>query len=169
MNTTKWFDRVFDFQRESQEFPVIYQRLKEAPHQLRQLVAGLNVEQLRNQPEGKWSVTEHAGHLFTLEPLWRKRIVDIVEGKPVLTTADLENKATFDAGFNERNMDDVLNDFEWERKLTLEQLDRLTSDDFLKQSMHPRIKQPMRIVDHIYFVAEHDAHHLARVREIIQQ
>jgi uncharacterized damage-inducible protein DinB len=167
MNSTKWFDRVFDFQQESQDFPIICQRLKEAPQQLRRLVSGLNIEQLRFQPGGKWSVAEHCGHLLVLEPLWKTRIVDIMQEQAVLTAADLENKATFDAGFNEWAIDAILTDFERERQLTLQQLDRLTSNDLLKQSMHPRIKKPMRIVDHMYFVAEHDAHHLASIREII--
>jgi uncharacterized damage-inducible protein DinB len=167
MNTKKWFDRVFDFQKESQEFSMVYQRLKQTPQQLRRLVAGFNAEQLRNRPGGKWSVMEQAGHLIVLESLWQARIVDIVAEKPVLTAADLDNKATFDARFNERDIDDVLAGFERERRLTLQQLDDLGSNDFLKQSMHPRLKQPMRIVDHLYFIAEHDTHHLARIGEII--
>jgi hypothetical protein len=27
--------------------------------------------------------------------------------------------------------------------------------------LHPRLKKPMRLVDHLYFAAEHDDHHLA--------
>jgi hypothetical protein len=34
--------------------------------------------------------------------------------------------------------------------------------------LHPRLKQPMRLVDHLYFVAEHDDHHLARIWEMIE-
>jgi hypothetical protein len=33
--------------------------------------------------------------------------------------------------------------------------------------MHPRLKQPMRLVDHLFFVAEHDDHHLALIRELL--
>lgn len=146
---------------------VIYQRLQTAPQQLRQMVATLEGSLLRYRPGDKWSIAEHCGHLFILEPLWRGRIIDIIEGKPVLTSADLENKATFDAGFNEMDIEQVLADFERERKLTLQQLDLLTEEDLVKQSFHPRIKQPMRIRDHAYFVAEHDAHHLERIRWII--
>ena len=29
--------------------------------------------------------------------------------------------------------------------------------------MDPGLKQPMRLVDHLYFVAEHDDHHLAMI------
>jgi hypothetical protein len=34
--------------------------------------------------------------------------------------------------------------------------------------LHPRLKQPMRLVDHLYFVAEHDDHHLATIREMME-
>jgi hypothetical protein len=30
-------------------------------------------------------------------------------------------------------------------------------------AVHPRLQQPMRLVDMLYFVAEHDDHHLARM------
>ena len=30
----------------------------------------------------------------------------------------------------------------------------------------PRLQQPMRLVDHLYFVAEYDDHRLARIRKI---
>jgi hypothetical protein len=35
-----------------------------------------------------------------------------------------------------------------------------------KAILHPRLKQPMRLVDHLYFAAEHDDHHLARIWEL---
>ena len=166
MGNTKWFDRKFDFQNESQDIPVIYQRLKETPQQLRQLVSSLDGDQLRYKPGGKWSVIEHCGHLFILEQLWQTRIIDIIREQPILTAADLDNKATTEGGFNEMKIDNVIADFEKARKITLKQLDLLGSNDLLKQSMHPRVKQPMRIQDHIYFVAEHDAHHVAAIRDI---
>jgi hypothetical protein len=38
---------------------------------------------------------------------------------------------------------------------------------FAHTMLHPRLKQPMRLVDHLYFAAEHDDHHLARIWELI--
>jgi hypothetical protein len=34
-------------------------------------------------------------------------------------------------------------------------------------SLHPRLQQPMRLIDHALFVAEHDDHHLARITELL--
>jgi hypothetical protein len=33
--------------------------------------------------------------------------------------------------------------------------------------LHPRLKEPMRLVDHLFFVAEHDDHHLAWIWKLI--
>jgi hypothetical protein len=38
---------------------------------------------------------------------------------------------------------------------------------FARASLHPRLKTPMRLVDHLYFVAEHDDHHLAHIWGLI--
>jgi hypothetical protein len=35
--------------------------------------------------------------------------------------------------------------------------------------VHPRLKQPMGLLDHLYFVAEHDDHHLARIWELVKR
>jgi len=34
---------------------------------------------------------------------------------------------------------------------------------FSQTLLHPRLQQPLRLVDHLYFVAEHDDHHLAKI------
>jgi hypothetical protein len=37
----------------------------------------------------------------------------------------------------------------------------LADNVFERTIPHPRLKTPMRLVDHLYFVAERDGHHLA--------
>ncbi|MBC8367786.1 hypothetical protein H8E52_10280 [bacterium] len=39
---------------------------------------------------------------------------------------------------------------------------------FRQTALHPRLKTPMRACDMLYFMAEHDDHHLARISEIIK-
>jgi hypothetical protein len=49
-------------------------------------------------------------------------------------------------------------------------VDRLGGIDaalFAESILHPRLRTPMRLVDHLYFVAEHDDHHLARIWELV--
>jgi hypothetical protein len=37
-----------------------------------------------------------------------------------------------------------------------------------RTGLHPRLNQPMRVIDLILFIAEHDDHHLARITELKQ-
>jgi hypothetical protein len=43
----------------------------------------------------------------------------------------------------------------------------LDASSFSRAIPHPRLKTPMRLADHLYFVAEHDDHHLARIWELV--
>ena len=43
----------------------------------------------------------------------------------------------------------------------------LPAEAFVTSMLHPRLKQPMRLVDHLFFAAEHDDHHLAVIWELI--
>ena len=49
----------------------------------------------------------------------------------------------------------------------MEHLGTFEPDVFVRTSLHMRLKQSMRLVDHLYFVAEHDDHHLAKIGELI--
>jgi uncharacterized damage-inducible protein DinB len=171
MENPKWFERSFDLNFDVAQFHSIYGRLKEAPDKLRQAAAGLSEKHLVAKPGGKWSVKEQAAHLALMEPLWRTRFMDIKQRKPVLTVADLNNRATTDGGFNVRPIEELLQRFSAERAQTLLFLDGIDTGDKESTSLHPRLKQPMRIVDLAYFVAEHDDHHLAilhAMRAIVQ-
>jgi hypothetical protein len=49
----------------------------------------------------------------------------------------------------------------------VDRVGELQPDFFGRTLLHPRLKQPMRLVDHLFFVAEHDDHHLAKIWELI--
>jgi len=49
----------------------------------------------------------------------------------------------------------------------LKRVGELDSSLLSRAIPHPRLKTPMRLVDHLYFVAEHDDHHLARIWELL--
>jgi uncharacterized damage-inducible protein DinB len=168
MSTSKWFGRKFDFSFGPDEYTSIYLRLQQAPDILAQLLTGISEHILTHQPDGKWSVKEHTGHLSVLEPLWRTRMHDILEQKPVLTATDLENKATSEAGFNKDAITALLEKFLAERRATVELLDSINVPGNGQTSMHPRLQQPMRIIDIAYFTAEHDDHHIAVIRELVK-
>lgn len=167
MNTSKWFDRKFDFSFGIDEYPAIYKRLQQAPDMLAAILPNTPDHILSHQPNSKWSVKEHVGHLSILEPLWRARMHDIIEKKPGLTPTDLNNNATAEAGFNKYSIAALLRNFIEERRKTLSLLDSIIIADHTHTSMHPRMHQPMRMIDILYFTAEHDDHHMAVIRELI--
>ncbi|MFI5212137.1 MAG: hypothetical protein ACHQIH_04585 [Ignavibacteria bacterium] len=49
----------------------------------------------------------------------------------------------------------------------MKKLRELNEDQILLSAMHPRLKQPMRIIDIAFFTAEHDDQHLAIIRRIL--
>lgn len=120
------------------------------------------------KPGSGWSAQEHAGHLLDLEPLWLARVGDYVGEAAQLTPADLKNTKTEEANHNGRAVAEILQDFRSARMRLLRGVDGLGPEMFGRVLPHPRLKQPMRLVDHLYFVAEHDDHHLARISELLE-
>jgi hypothetical protein len=50
----------------------------------------------------------------------------------------------------------------------MKRLDSLAPEMFSRSMLHPRLKQSMRLVDHLFFVAEHADHHLATIWALLQ-
>ena len=162
-----WFERKFEFTFNVELHPNLCARLRGTPARLEEIVRAHSHERLAQKPAQKWSAQEHAGHLLDLEPLWMARVDDYLAGAAELTHADLSNRKTDEAGHNTRRIEEILAEF---RKARLQLVDRVggLQHVLLTRSIpHPRLKQPMRLVDHLYFVAEHDDHHLARIWELL--
>ncbi len=162
-----WFERKFEFSFPVELFPNLRVRLRGTPARLEEIVHAHPHERLVRRPQGKWSAQEHAGHLLDLEPLWMERFNDYLAGSPELTTADLNNRKTHEAGHNTRRLDEILTEFRKARLLLVEQAGGIDAALFARSIPHPRLKQPMRLVDHLHFVAEHDDHHLAQIWELL--
>lgn len=168
MNTPKWFDLKFDFSFGKETFQPLLSRLQDNIQLLRKAVLNLNETQLCFKPNNSWSIKEHIGHLIILESLWQKRFVDIQNQKPVMSPADLNNKATDDAVFNQYSIDRLLTEFVEKRTKTLYQLSHLKDFPDSIRSLHPRLNQEMRVVDLMYFVAEHDEHHIHSILQLVK-
>jgi hypothetical protein len=102
-----------------------------------------------------------------LEALWLTRVEDYVAASQQLTAADLQNRKADEAHHNTRPLEEVLTEFRAARGKLLARLEELDPPLFARPIPHPRLKTPMRLVDHLYFVAEHDDHHLARIWELL--
>jgi len=158
-----WFERKFEFAFSADLFPNLCVRLRGTPARLEEMLRGQPRDLLTRCRAEKWSMQEQAGHLLDLESLWSARVDDFAEGKQHLSAADLQNRKTHEANHNARNIEDLLAEFRAARTALVEKLGTLQPAQFAKTLLHPRLQQPMRLVDHLYFVAEHDDHHLAKI------
>ncbi len=168
-NVPAWFERKFSFSFPTEIYPNLAMRLRGTPARLEEIVRGRAHATLIRKDDGKWSAQEHAGHLDDLEPLWMSRVEDFAHGRVELTVADLQNRKTHNANHNARPTDEILKEFRHARSRLVERCDELDPAQFSHTLIHPRMKTPMRLVDHLYFVAEHDDHHLAHIWKLVHQ
>jgi uncharacterized damage-inducible protein DinB len=162
-----WFERKFEFSFPVELYPNLLARLRGTPARLEETLRGRSREILIEKPQEKWSAQEHAGHLLDLEPLWLARVGDYAAASEQLTATDLRNRKTDEANHNARPLEQILTEFRAARKRLLKRVDEVDASLFARSIPHPRLKTPMRLVDHLYFVAEHDDHHLARIWELL--
>jgi uncharacterized damage-inducible protein DinB len=163
-----WFERKFELTFPVELHPSLCARLRGTPARLEELVRRSRRELLTARPNNeKWSAQEHAGHLLDLEPLWLARIDDFLKDGSELTAADLNNRKTHEANHNARPLDRILAEFRDARLRLVQRAETIDPALLARSMLHPRLKQPMRLVDHLYFVAEHDDHHLARIWEML--
>lgn len=167
-NEIIWFDRKFKFDLPLEYFPMIVDRLRGAPIRLEAKISLMPSDILTKQTGNTWTIQEHAGHLLDLEPLWLKRIENFLNGDKDLYPADIENRKTKDANHNQNDIHVIINTFQTERKNLISLLENLTTNQVGLTALHPRLKQPMRLIDSCFFIAEHDDHHLAKIQDLIK-
>ena len=162
----KWFDRKFDLSFPAALYPNILVRLRGTPARLEELVRPYSHETLTRQQDGTWSIQENVGHLLDLEPLWLSRLDDFASGMEMLRAADLSNRKTHQANHNSHKVGEILSEFRKMRGQLVERAENLDPKMYSRTALHPRLKTPMRLVDHLYFVAEHDDQHMARIWQL---
>jgi uncharacterized damage-inducible protein DinB len=164
----KWPERSFQFTFPVEVYPEMIERLRGTPARLEDRVQSLASEVLTRRDGERWSIQENAGHLLDLESLIRQRLDEYLAGAKEVHAADMSNRKTYEAEHNQVLMATILTDFREQRTQLVNRLDALESDTFAVTAHHPRLNVPMRLVDMIFFQAEHDDYHLARISELIR-
>lgn len=167
-NVPAWFERKFEFSFPAEQYPNLIIRLRGTPARLEEIVGDSTRDRLIKKPDGKWSAQEQAGHLLDLEPLWMARVDDFLSGREQLSVADLQNRKTDEANHNARALESLLSEFRSARAALVDRVAIIEPGLFSRILIHPRLKTPMRLVDHLFFVAEHDDHHLAKIWELFK-
>jgi uncharacterized damage-inducible protein DinB len=168
INQTPWIERRFNFDFPVSHFPVIFSRLEGSLFRLQILLQAADEEQSEKRISG-WSLKEQVGHLYDLESLWWQRLNDFNEGKEVLTAADITNQRTTSAGHNEKALEQLLYQFVVERQKMLEAIYEFDAAALERVAIHPRLMQPMRLIDALFFVAEHDDHHISIISNMLRK
>ncbi|MBT3233283.1 MAG: DinB family protein [Calditrichaeota bacterium] len=168
-NRSLWINRKFTFGFPVSDFPSIIRRLKETPVKIKDLIEGIQDTVLKSSLNGKWSIQEHIGHLAILESIFLGRLDDYESELEVLRHADMSNESTNGADYNSVDIRDITDNFTLERGKLIQRLAAYPPDIFNRVALHPRLNKPMRMVDSIYFEAEHDDHHLAAISKLLQQ
>jgi uncharacterized damage-inducible protein DinB len=165
----RWTDRTFRFDTPEALFSVIVERLRGTPARIEDKVKALSPALLTQRDGDEWSIQEHIGHLVDLDELHAGRLDDFLNGAEVLRAADMTNRKTWEARHNERPIADLLAAFRREREAFVARLDAWDPDLLALTALHPRLRQPMRVLDMALFTAEHDDHHLARMTELARE
>lgn len=164
----KWTDRKFEFNFPVELYPEMIERVRGTPARLEERVKAVD-ESLRVKRDGeRWSIQENAGHLLDLESLVAGRLDEYLAGSSILHAADMTNRKTFEADHNHVSMASILSGFRARRIDLVARLDKLELQTFRAVAHHPRLNVPMRMVDMLFFQAEHDDYHLARISELIR-
>jgi DinB superfamily len=163
---TRWTDRHFTFNLPEDLFPVVVERLRGTPARIEDKVRVLPSDILIRREGDVWSIQENIGHLLDLDALHDARLDDFLAGVPMLRAADMTNRKTHEADHNRRPIADLLADFRRERERFVARLDAWDPGLVSLTAIHPRLRQPMRVIDMAFFTAEHDDHHLARMTEL---
>lgn len=162
----KWTERTFDFSFPDGLYPEMIERLRGVPPRIEDHVRNLTSQALTTRHDDRWSIQENAGHLLDLESLVQQRVEEYVKGADVLHAADMSNRQTNDANYNDTVITEILAAFRAARTSTIQRLDELDDELFSRAALHPRLNVPMRLVDLLFFTAEHDDYHLTRIAEL---
>ena len=167
LTQTLWLERTFHFDFPSGMFPVFIERLRGTAPRIEEMIRAIPGKKISKRKNGKWSVKEHIGHLTDLEEIHLRRFHEYILGKETLSPADMKNQKTENANHNAKRKKKLLNTFRKSRSEFIAQLEKANEELIQRVAIHPRLKVPMRLVDMVYFICEHDDHHLTRMRALL--
>jgi DinB superfamily len=168
MSRIPWTERKFSFDFPIELFPEMIERVRGTPARVEDHLRSLSVNVLIRRDGERWSIQENAGHLLDLESLVMGRLDEYEAGAGTLHAADMTNRKTYEGNHNEQPVGRILDEFRTRRSELVGRLDGYQPEMFARSALHPRLNMPMRLVDMVYFQAEHDDFHLTRISELIR-
>ncbi len=162
-----WNGRIIPVGAAPEQLPVLLERVLGTPVRLRELLAGHAAERLRHRPVGSWCALAHLAHLLWVQQRMVDRLEDFLDLRPRLCEidstaeeAELERQVLRDPG-------DLLEEFRLERLWAARTIADAGPSVHRHVAQHPCGDRPMRTVDMLMWMAEHDDHHLAIMRHML--
>lgn len=161
-----WGRRAFMFGHPSWMLGDFVERLRGVVPRVEALVAGVSDEDAHRQLEGTWSVAQNIGHLSDVEELWQERLEDLRAGRTTYTPAVAARFQELARRHQGRPVTDTVKELEHRRTRLVAALERASPELQRAAAFHERLQCSMRLVDCAQFYAEHDDHHLIRIRRL---
>jgi len=161
-----WIERVFHLDSPRWMYPNLVERIRGGPARVEDAIKNVSASLLVERLGPSWSIQENIGHLLDIEPLMSGRLDDFASGLSQLRAWEETNSATWEANHNTKPLQGLLSKFRDSRSSLVERFDTLDDAQIEQTAFHPRLKRPMRIIDLVYFIAEHDDYHLAKISAI---
>lgn len=168
MEQLKWTERKFDFGFTKEYLPFLLERIKGTAPRIEEMISRFSEEELAKQVDKAWSVKEHIGHLVDLEELHQARVEQFKEGLKELRAADMSNKKTYEADHNKRKVADLLDDLRKTRSHFISSIEAIAENKLDHKALHPRLQKEITVTDLVYFVGEHDNHHLTIMASLLK-
>jgi uncharacterized damage-inducible protein DinB len=142
------------------------ERLRGLLPRLEALLAGVDDSRARLQADEKWSIAQNVGHLSDVEELWQQRLEDLKNGMKTYTPAVGSRFQELARRHQERSVAETLQELKVRRSRLVDALAQASPELQQASAFHERLQVPMRLVDCAQFYAEHDDHHLIRIRRL---
>lgn len=158
---TSWAERKFDFDFPIGMFPIIVERLRGTPSRLEVMLTNVSREKLNHKLDDKWSIIEQLNHLCNSEQVWYGRIEDFLSGRDTFEARVLRTEPISDG------VQTLLQNFAAAREKLITLVEHLDEAPVSSTIIHPRLQKRIRLIDSLFTTAEHDDHHLAKIRELL--
>lgn len=162
----KWAQRTFAFVHPAWMLADFVERLRGIVPRLAPMLARLDDVNAYRQHEGTWSIAQNIGHLADVEELWQERLDDLRQGRETFTPAVPERFQTLVQRHQLRPLAATMAELGERRARLVEAMTHAPPALQQASAFHQRLQTPMRLVDCAQFCAEHDDHHLLRIRAL---
>jgi hypothetical protein len=139
------------------------------PTTLKDVIEKIDSKLLLDRPQQKWSIQTHVGHLLTMESLWIGRLDDFFLQRSTLRAWNGTNADTESAGFDDQNLQQILEDFQSIRNAHVNMVSKNLEVLMTRECYHERSSKTISFLDHLHWITQHDHEHLKIINDRISQ